>query len=125
MTMELGSYTFDADPQSCTQPIKKRRCSDIDTLGGVEFFSWGLYIEGQEITMKWAAMTTDQYNSLRALLYADAQIVWNPDASDSSIGPITYEVEIKALKGDFHMSKKADAPYRRKVELKFVIIEEV
>ena len=125
MTMELGTYTFETDPQECTQPIKNRRCDDIETFGGVAFFSWGLFIEGEVIKMKWPACSTGQYNSLRALFYADEQVVWAPDAGDSSAGTIEYNVEIKSLKGDYHMSKKANAPFRKDVELELVIISEV
>jgi hypothetical protein len=125
MTMSLGSYTFDTDPQDCTPPIEERRCKDIKTLGGVAFFSWGLYISGQVIKLKWPACSTDQYNNLRDLLLADEQIEWDLDAGDSSSGPTNYNVEIKSLKGDFHMSRKAWASYRKNVEIEFIIMSEV
>ena len=125
MTMSLGSYTFEKDPQYCTPPQKARRCNDIETFGGVSFFSWGLFPAGQEIIMKWPACSTDQYNSFRNLLYDDVQIEWDPDLGDSSAGSPTYYVQIKSLDGDYHMSKKADAAHRKDVELKMIIISEV
>ena len=117
--ISLGSYTFVQNPDYCTQPLKKRRCNDLETLGGMAFFSWGLFVEGQEIQMKWKWMATSQFNSLYALLVADAQVVWDPETGD------TYNVEIKSLTGDYHLSTYAAAANKKNVVMKLVIISKV
>lgn len=117
--MSLGSYTFTQPPRSCTPPLKKRRCKDVETLGGVAFFSWGLFVEGQKIDIKWRWMSTTMFNSVYALLVADAQVVWDPETGD------TYNVEITGFIGDYHLSTYAGAANKRNVILKLTIISQV
>ena len=116
--MSLGSYTFTQPPRTCTIPLEKRRCKDIDTLGGAAFFSWGLYVEGQKIEIKWRWMSTTMFNAIYALLVADAHVVWNPETGN------TYNVEITGFAGDYHLSAYPGAANKKNVTLKLTIMSQ-
>ena len=117
--MTLGAYTFTQPPRTCTIPLENRRCKDIDTLGGAAFFSWGPFIGGQKIEIKWRWMSTTMFDALYALLIADAEVVWDPETGD------TYNVEITGFTGDYHLSTYAAAENKRNVTLKLTIISQV
>lgn len=119
MAMTLGSYTFAQPPLTCTIPLKQRRASDIDTLGGTAFFSWGPFLAGQEVEIKWRWMATTMFDAIYALLVADAQVVWDPENGS------TYNVEITSFTGDYHLSAYAAAANKKNVVLKLVIISQV
>ena len=115
--MSLGEYTFIQNPSSGPVITEKRRANAIKTLGGVGFFSWGAFIEGQEITIKWKVMPTAQYDQFITFLTADAELVWDPESGS------TYNVEIRNLSGDYFMS--VSGTYRINVELTLTIISKV
>lgn len=118
MAMTLGSYTFAQPPLTCTIPLKQRRASSVDTLGGVEFFSWGPFLEGQPIEIKWRWMATTMFNAIYALLIADAQVPWDPENGS------TYNVEITGFTGDYHLSTYSAAANKKNVTLKLTIISQ-
>lgn len=120
MAMQLGSYTFTQNPCEPMPVItEERRAKSIKTLGGVAFFSWGSFIEGQQVPLKWTSMPTAQYTQLLSLFNADSELVWDPENGS------TYNVEILSLKGDYHLSTGAGAPYRKNVEMALLIMSEV
>jgi len=119
MAMILGSYTFAQPPATCTIPAARRRASGIETLGGMAFFSWGVFDAGEEVTLKWRYMSTTMFNAIYALLLADAQVVWDPETG------ATYNVEIMGFTGEFLHSALATAPNKKNVTLKLVIISKV
>ena len=119
MAMILGSYTFAQPPATCTVPLENRRASFIKTLGGAAFFSWGPFVAGEEVTLKWRYMSTTMINAIYALLLADAQVVWDPETG------ATYNVEIMGFTGEFLHSALATAPNKKNVTLKLVIISKV
>ena len=117
--MSLGAYTFTQPPLTCTIPLENRRCKDIDTLGGTAFFSWGPFIAGQKIEIKWRWMSTTMFDAIYALLIADAQVVWDPETGD------TYNVEIAGFTGDYHLSTYSAAENKKNVTLKLTIMSQV
>jgi hypothetical protein len=119
MAMTLGTYTFATGPDFCTQPLYVRRCSSVETYGGSDFISYGVYIAGQPIEVKWGWMLTTMFNAIYALLLADEQVVWDPETGD------TYNVEIKSFTGDFFKSTYPAANRKKNVVLKLEIISEV
>ena len=119
MAMTLGSYTFTQPARTCTIPLENRRCKDIDTLGGVAFFSWGPFIEGQKIEIKWRWMATTMFDAIYALLVADDQVVWDPETDD------TYNVEITGFTGEYHLSTYSAAANKKNVVLKLTIMSQV
>jgi len=116
--MILGAYTFAMNPATCTMPFAKRSAAAAETVGGVEFFSWGTFIEGAEVTMTWEFMTVAQFASLVSLLTDDAQIVWTPGTGT------TYNVQILDLQGEYFLDQTVGAQFRKDVTLKLVIISE-
>lgn len=120
MAMTLGAYNFAINPNEPVSIIThERRTSSVKTLGGIEFFSWGSFLPGQEITLPWSFMPTAMYTSLLGLLTANAQVVWDPENGS------TYNVEILSLNGEYHLSAGAGAAYRKNVELKLLIMSQV
>jgi len=118
--MVLGGYTFVLNPLDSVPMVNKaKRANAIDTLGGVAYFSWGTFQGGQVVPLKWNKCPTAQFNQLKTLFEADAQVVWNPE--DGS----TYNVEIMSLAGDYHLSAGAGAAYRKNVEMKLLIMSKV
>jgi len=120
MAMTLGAYTFAINPNEPVPIITgERRTGDIKTLGGVAFFSWGVFIPGQKIPLPWSFMSTAQFDSLLAIRDADAQVVWDPENGS------TYNVEVLSLNGEYHLDAGAGAAYRKNVEMILLIMSEV
>jgi len=120
MAMQLGSYTFTQNPCEPMPVItEERRAKSIKTLGGVAFFSWGTFIQGQEVPLNWTSIPTAQYTQLLSLLNADAVLVWDPENGS------TYNVEILSLNGDYHLSTGAGASYRKNVKMVLLIMSEI
>lgn len=120
MSMQLGAYTFTQNPCEPMPVItEERRAKPTKTLGGVAFFSWGAFIEGQQVLLNWTSMPTAQYTQLLSLLNADAGLVWDPENGS------TYNVEILSLIGDYHLDTSAGAAYRKNVKMILLIISQV
>lgn len=120
MAMTLGGYTFALNPLDSVPVIgKEKRASVIDTLGGVAYFSWGLFQEGQIVPLKWNKCSTAQFNQLKTLYEANAEIVWDPENGN------TYNVEIISLTADYHFSAGAGASRRKNIVMKLIIISQV
>jgi len=120
MAMILGGYTFALNPLDIVPVVSKvKRAAALDTLGGVAYFSWGTFYEGQIVPLKWNQCSTAQFNSLKTLFENDAEVVWNPEDGN------TYNVEILSLTGDFHFSASGSAPYRKNVVMQLIIMSKV
>lgn len=117
--MTLGGVAFQRDPNSCTDPREQRFTSVVRTYGGIVFFSWGLFLEGVEIELKWRLMPETMFNQLQTLLEADEEMVWDPKSGT------TYNVQIRSLEGSYVETSLLNAPWREDVTLKMVIISEV
>lgn len=117
--MTLGGYTFTLNPEKCTKPLKEKRSSAVKTLGGVTYFSWGTYIQGQQAILEWKFCHVAQFSQFETLNNNNAQIVWNPG------GGTSYYVEILKLEGKYFIDQTAGATHRGDVKLTLVIMSEV
>ena len=116
--MTLGACTFARNPSACTMPIKKRAAGAVETVGGVEFFSWGTFIAGVTVVLEWGKMTPAQFSQLETLLNNDTQVVFNPQTGTS------YNVQIVSLAGEYHLDQTAGAAWRKNVRLELLIISQ-
>jgi len=117
--MILDGYTFTLNPESCEMPIEEKRASTIKTLGGAAYFSWGTFLPGTTLTLKWSYMSVAMFSQLETKNEADNQVVFNPGSGTS------YNVEIQNLKGAWFLDQTASAQFRKNIELELVIISEV
>jgi len=117
--MVIGAYTFAKNPSAATIPKKQRNAHEIETLGGVAFFSWGASLAGVIVTLKWDYMLTAQFNSIQSLLEADAQTTFQPGNG------VTYNVQLLRLNGEYFLDNTAAAELRRDVTLEMIIISQV
>jgi hypothetical protein len=114
--MALGAYAFANNPAGFPIIGKKRAATHVETIGGVEFFSWGVFVAGQKVELSWNWMTPAQFTALNQILEADAQVVWNPQTGT------TYNVQVLKLDGEFHGDLSGSAHYRKNVKLTLLII---
>lgn len=114
--MVLGTYTFANNPIGFPIPQKKRAATSVETIGGVEFFSWGVFVAGRKVDLSWQWMSPGQFSSLAQILEADAQVVWNPQTGTS------YNVQVLDLDGEFHGDLSSSAHYRKNVRLTLLIM---
>ena len=114
--MTLGGTAFTLNPEKCTLPMKQKRAANIETIGGNAYFSWGTFIEGQEVEMEWSYMPVAQFNTLQTKYEADIQITWVPGTG------VSYYVEMLSLEGKFFIDQTGAALHRGDVKLKLVIM---
>jgi hypothetical protein len=116
--MTLGGYTFWRNPTQFDIPKDYRSSDTANTYSGVMFFSWGIFTDGQEITLEWDWMTDTMFNTLQTLLEQDTAHNWNSQLGTS------YVVQILKLEGKYLESALSDAPWRRNVKLTLLIRSE-
>ena len=115
MSMQLGSLIFNEwVPDEYDLPLPVRSAASVDTNGGVAFFSWGIRDVGQKITISWDAMTKTLFESLVALMVADASVVWLPEDGFS------YTVQVLDVEGT--LVTTYDNAYRQKVSVVLLIV---
>ena len=117
--MTLGSYTFAENPAQFTEPKNIRHSAFIKTYSSVAFYSWGIFIAGEECVLEWEYMAEAMFEELQAIIEADTQVVWNPQTGE------TYNVEALSLDGPLIEKSILDAPYRKDVKLLLLIMSEV
>lgn len=117
--MTLGGYTFARNPNKSTEPKQYRSTSVVPTYGGAAFFSWGMFIEGLEVTLEWDYMTEAMFEQLQSLLDDDESKVWDPQTGS------TYNVQMLTLEGEYLTTSLLDAEWRQNVKLTMVIMSEV
>jgi len=120
--MELGGYTFAANPSECTIIKSDKVIAFQPTYNSIFAFDWGKSYIGKEITMKWDYMSIEQFNDMDYLLEYYGYLAFDPhDDTD-----LTFSVWIKSFTGDYHLShtvlENAD-DYRKNVELVLIIME--
>lgn len=120
--MVLGDYAFANNPSSFPIPTPVRSAAAVNTVGGVEFLSWGLFVAGKTVELTWSWMTPGQFDSLATVLEADAPVVWQLDPDDDPI--VAYNVEVLNLEGEFHGGMASTAHYRKNVRLNLLILSE-
>jgi len=116
--MILDGYTFTLNPESCEMPIEEKRASTVKTLGGAAYFSWGTFLPGTILKLKWEYMPVAMFSQLETKNEADNQVVFNPGSGTS------YNVEIQNLKGAWFLDQTTGAQFRGNVELELVIMSE-
>ena len=97
--MILGGYTFTLNPEKCEMPIKEKRASTVKTLAGAAYFSWGAFLPGTILKLKWSYMPVAMFSQLETKNEADAQVVFNPGSGTSC------NVEIQGLKGAWFLDQ--------------------
>jgi len=117
--MTLGGYAFTLNPEEANMPIPAKRADFLETFGGVAYFSWGTFIEGSEIKLKWSYMSVAMFETLQTKFEADTQIVFTPGDGNS------YNVEITDLKGKWFLDQTAGAQFRGDIEATLLIMSEV
>ena len=114
-TMSLGTYTFAHNPSGMTLVKQRRVVNPIETLGGLEIFSFGIYYAGQIVTVKWNYIPVAVWLELVSLEAADASKVFTPGDGHS------YNVQILSLNGEYLADTAASATWRKNVELVLMI----
>lgn len=116
--MSLGGYTFERNPSDMTVIKNGKIISSVLTYSSVAVFSWGTYIIGKTLDLRWKGMSLTQFNQLQALYEADVSVVFFPDIDSGT----TYTVEIMKFTGDYHLSQSDAADYRVNVEMDLLIL---
>ena len=114
-TMSLGTYTFALNPTDLTLLKPRRIIHPVETLGGVETLSFGVFYAGQRVTLRWNYMTSSQWASLVDLEDDDASKVFTPGDGH------TYNVQILSLNGEYYLETATSAAWRKNVELNLII----
>ena len=117
--MTLGGYTFWRNPEQFDEPRLRKFASEVQTYGGVAYFSWGTFLAGQKCVLQWSWMNETMWDQLQTLLEDDTQKVWNPQDGN------TYNVEIMRLDGAYVKSALLDASWRQDVQLELLIRSQV
>jgi hypothetical protein len=96
--------------------IKPRRIIyPVETLGGLETFSFGIYSAGQTIKLKWNYCPVAVWLSLIDLEDDDVSKVFSPGNGH------TYNVQILSLNGEYFVDTIATAVWRKNVELVLIV----
>ena len=114
-TMTLGTYTFARNPSDMSLVKAKRVVNPIETVGGLETLSFGMYYAGQRVSVKWNYCPVSVWAQLVSLEAADASQSFVPGDGH------TYNVQILSLSGEYYADTAASATWRKNVELVLVI----
>lgn len=117
--MVLDTYTFAKNPSDATLLNKKRLANEAETIGGVQFYSWGSTVEGRKVTLSWDYMLTTQFNSIQTLLENDTEVSFQPGDGN------TYNVQILRLNGKYFLDNTNSAELRKNVRLELIIMSQV
>ncbi|NPU85556.1 MAG: hypothetical protein HPY65_13850 [Syntrophaceae bacterium] len=117
----LGSLTFASNPDTMTLIKKDRDVAWVKTYSSVAIFSWGSSYAGKKLDLAWSYMDTGEFADLEDIQEADAQVVFDPQDGSGR----TFNVEILALDGEYHLYLKDDTgQYRKNVKLTLLIMSE-
>jgi hypothetical protein len=120
--ISIGAVTLKSNPTDLTLIRADKTCAAQQTYSSVAFFSWGASIIGKEIELLWNWMEADDFAALDALYAADAPVVFDPQDG----GGKTYNVEIMALDGKYHMEfGTVSTVMRRDVTMTLLMLSEV
>jgi len=117
--MQLGSCSFDLNPETASLPVKTRSAKHVETLDGVQFFSWGMFLSGTQIELHWEHMGSTQFSSIETIFETDTQVIWRPGHGTN------YNVQVMELSGEYFISLQDDANHRQNIDLILLIISEV
>lgn len=113
--MSLGTYTFTHNPSSMTLMKPHRVINPVETLGGVEFFSFGVFYAGQKVTVKWNYCPVAMWTQLETLESDDVYKDFTP--GDGHV----YNVQILSLNGEYLRDTDTGQTWRKNVELVLMI----
>jgi hypothetical protein len=124
MNMVLGGYEFAWNPDSIEIPKAERSVGVVETYSGVAVFSFGLFIAGKRIVLKWKVMQEAQWEAIRAIYELDEATLFIP--GDGYV----YTVEILPPMEGSYIEEEAgevlnEMPYREDVRLNFLITAQV
>ena len=120
--MTLGGYTFAVNPSDMPVIKAKRHTGYVKTYSSVAFFSWGAILPGTEVLLEWTYMPGDMFESLDALLAADAQVVFDPQDGSG----LTFNVEILNFEGKHFLKFGTDSGTLKKdVKMLLLIVSEI
>jgi hypothetical protein len=113
--MSLGIYTFAHNPSGMTLLKLRRVINPAETLGGVEFFSFGCFYAGQKVTVKWNYCPVATWAQLESLEATDVYQAFTP--GDGHV----YNVQILSLNGEYLRDTDTGQTWRKNVELVLMI----
>ncbi|NPU84371.1 MAG: hypothetical protein HPY65_07765 [Syntrophaceae bacterium] len=117
----LGTLTFAQNPDTMTLIKKDRDVAWVKTYTSVAIFTWGSSYEGKKLDLAWSYMETSEFDDLEDIQDADAQVVFDPQDDSGK----TFNVEILALDGEYHLYLDDDTGhYRKNVKLTLLIMSE-
>lgn len=114
-TMSLGTYTFTQNPAGMTILKPRRIIHPVETVGGVEFLSFGVFYAGQRVSVKWNYCRVAVWLQLVSLEADDAYKVFTPGDGH------TYNVQILSLNGEYFLDTISSAVLRKNVELVLMV----
>jgi len=119
LRMSLGNYTFSRNPNKVSNLLTPvRTTADVQTYGGVAFFSWGAMLTGKKITLDWTLCETAQYDAMETIYLADTPVFWTPQDG----GGKKYSVEVLDYDGQLFMF--LGKWWRQNVSMKLLILDE-
>jgi len=122
MAMIIDGYALTKYPSSMTMIKKYRLNSYIETLSAVDHFSWGLFIIGKEIKIRWNFLASQEWDFIYQKFLADKIVVWNPGIPDCLD---TYNVQILDFVGDYFIKLKTESgTYRQNSEMTLLIMSQ-
>lgn len=107
----LGGYVFEKNPGEMDIPESKKETAEVKTHGGSELFHWDATIKGQQIVLKWSAISMTMYEQLRTLYLSNDEVTFDPD------GSYTYEVVVTDLSAKYLKYYSGDFQYVKDVKL--------
>lgn len=114
-TMSLGTYTFARNPSGMTLVKQKRRVRPVETVGGLETLSFGMFYAGQQVVVKWNYCPVSVWSQLATLEADDVSKAFAPGDGH------TYNVQIVSLNGEYYADTASSATWRKNVELVLVV----
>lgn len=114
MSMRLGDYVFDWEPDKMSIPQKSKPYGEVNTYTGKAIFQWTTQLQGEEIVLEWGDLCpVKQYEQLKLKYLSTDTFEFNPDTGGNS-----YTVIVKSLDpGDYVRGILHDQPYRSNVKM--------
>ena len=123
MPMTIGEYSLSYYPSGFTIPRPDRANAYVETLTSVAHFSWGFFLVGKVIELRWNFMPAEQFDALDAIFQQDEEVVWYPG---EETGLPSYDVQILNFDGDYHESvQPGPETWRSNCRMTLLIMSEV
>lgn len=103
----LNGHTLEYNPTKMSSPESKKSVSPQETYTGSAIFTFGTYLQGQQVTLEWDGMSETEYQALRTIYLMTGPVVWTLGNSWS------YNVVVLSFEGDYIEHQILyDAPFR-------------